>query len=233
MTEFPADWPIRGQDSPPSWESQHLRTLLTLLTWHAADMRSWRAELGVSAVFSHSRDKSSCEERIWEIWESCQEQRIRNMWKTTAQLRYHYCGCKTGLILVNSINSRLLAPRYLHFFTSKIPVSALCSYAQTNISPYLDLARLRPEQIEIFIWAYLHTAYAELWGGGGDAGRVATVSDDSYDIFGSDLMMISLYLILGVESNNKEDSAWRVARFRGRQGSIRDVQFWFIGPLSN
>ena len=55
-------------------------------------------------------------------------------------------------------------------------------------------------------------------------GRVATVSDESYDIFGSDLMMISLYL-LGVESNNKEDSVWRVARFRGRQGSIRDVQF--------
>ena len=150
-------------------ESQHLRTLLT---WHAADMRSWRAELRVSAVFSHSRDKSSCEERIWEIWENCQEQRIRNMWKTTAQLRYHYGDCNTGLILVNSINSRLLTLRYLHFFTSKIPVSALCSYAQTNISPYLDLARLRPEQIEIFIWAYLHTAYAELWGGGGDAGRV-------------------------------------------------------------
>ena len=144
-------------------------------------MRSWRAELRVSAVFSHSRDKSSCEERIWEIWESCQEQRIRNMWKTTAQLRYHYGDCNTGLILVNSINSRLLAPRYLHFFTSKIPVSALCSYAQTNISPYLDLARLCPEQIEIFIWAYLHTAYAQIWGGGGDAGRVATLSDDSYD----------------------------------------------------
>ena len=87
------------------------------------------------------------------------------MWKTTAQLRYHYwwLAVTLGLILVNSINSRLLTPpRYLHFFTSKIPVSALCSYAQTNISPYLDLARLRPEQIEIFIWAYLHTAYAQI-----------------------------------------------------------------------
>ena len=56
---------------------------------------------------------------------------------------------------------------------------------------------------------------------GGDEG---SNSDDSHNIIGSDLMMISLYL-LEVESNNKEDSVWRVAGFRGRQGSIRDVQF--------
>ena len=49
-------------------------------------------------------------------------------------------------------------------------------------------------------------------------------NSDSSDISGSDPMMISLYP-LGVESNNKEGSVWRVARARGRQGSIRDVQF--------
>ena len=149
MTEVSADWPIRGRDTPPLvrvntwghyWHCRHD----TLLTWDTGERR-----LSDDPVSSHSRDKSSCEERIWEIWESWQEQRSRNMWKTTAQLRYHYYGVKVvSVTLVLSWPIVSIAAyshwRYLHFFTSKIPVSALCSYSETNISPYLDLARLRP-----------------------------------------------------------------------------------------
>ena len=70
----------------------------------------------------------------------------------------------TGLLLImaNGTNSRLLTASIFISLQVKIPVSALCSYAQTNISPYLDWARLRQKQIEIFIWAYLHTAYGEI-----------------------------------------------------------------------
>ena len=75
----------------------------------------------------------------------------------------------------------------------------------------------------LYLGLFAYGAYCEI-----DAGS----NSDSSDISGSDPMMISLYP-LGVESNNKEDGVWRVARGRGRQGSIRDVQFWFIGPLFN
>ena len=203
--------------SPAPDESQHLRTLLTLLTWHAADIRD--SEL----VFSHSRDKSSCEERIWEIWESCQEQRSGNMWKTTAQLRFHN-GVKVVCVL-----SWPIAP----IASYSPPVSSFLYKLDTGIgfvflrsNKYITVFRLG--QIAPIANRNLYLvlfAYGLWWDGAGS-------NSDSSDISGSDPMMISLYP-LGVESNNKEDSVWRVARARGHQGSIRDVQFWFIGPLSN
>ena len=235
MTEIPVYWPIRGQDSPPLWEStlEDITDIADMTRrWHEIMESGVKSQPGVFTFQTQVQLWGANLRNMRDLSRTKDQEHVENDGSITISLHWSYGDCNTGLILVNSINSRLLTPRYLHFFTSKILVSALCSYAQTNISPYLDLARLRPEQIEIFIWAYLHTAYAQIWGEGGDAGRVATVSDEPYDIFGSDLMMISLYL-LGVESNNKEDSVWRVARFRGRQGSIRDVQFWFIGPLSN
>lgn len=93
----------------PSWEST-----LADITGIADLTRCWHESTesrDPELVFSHSRDKSSCERRIWEIWESCQEQRSGNMWKTTAQLRFHNgvkVVCNTGLIMTNSSNSLLL-----------------------------------------------------------------------------------------------------------------------------
>ena len=205
--------------SPAPDESQHLRTLLTLLTlltWHAADIRD--SEL----VFSHSRDKSSCEERIWEIWESCQEQRSGNMWKTTAQLRFHN-GVKVVCVL-----SWPIAPiasysppvsSFLYKLDTGIGFVFLRSNKYITVFRLGQIAPIANRNLYLVLFAY------GLWIGAGS-------NSDSSDISGSDPMMISLYP-LGVESNNKEGSVWRVARARGRQGSIRDVQFWFIGPLSN
>ena len=139
------------------------------------------------------------------------------MWKTTAQLRFHNgvkVVCNTGLIMTNSLASYSPSvSSFLYKLDTGIGFVFLRSNKYITVFRLGQIAPIANRNLYLGLFAY--GAYCEI-----DAGS----NSDSSDISGSDPMMLSLYP-LGVESNNKEGSVWRVARGRGRQGSIRDVQF--------
>ena len=143
-------------------ESQHLS--LWGYHWHDT-LLTWAMES--KRCFPHSRDKSSCGERIWEIWESYQEQRsvVEHVLNTTTQLLWYCYGVEVSITLVKSWPIEPIASySTLVSLQVKILVSVFCSYSNKYITVF-RLPRLHQWQIEIFISAYLHAAYeVSLWG---------------------------------------------------------------------